>query len=310
MKLWGSDWDGVSRAPLRVGMVIIMGLSQATEAFQVNWQARDPERYPPSGELSRWLADIPAASWVLLALVFVGLLGVARDRRPIVAGLWALAWAGVLSEWQTQIFGSPSRNAFFPGAVLFGWTLGQIWAAGLRVSASRGFRERLAEAGALGCLAAAYVGSALSKLLASGSSWADGAQVRALVLQQQPLAGWAWLATLRNALIEHHELAVAASIATLVIEAGAVLLLFGPRVRMMWGILLLGLHLAIALLNTMPYVGASLLLALFCLPWRRGGAPEPETLERRLPPHVLVLLACIVVAAWALSPLGWAASLP
>jgi hypothetical protein len=293
-----------------VGIVIIMGLSQAAEAFQVSWQARDPGRYPPSGELSRRLADVPGAAWILLAMVLLGLLAVARDRRTITGGLWALGWAAILSEWQTQIFGSPSRNAFFPGAVLFGWTLGQIWAASLHVTASRVLREKLAEAGALGCLAAAYVGSALSKLLASGSSWADGAQVRALVLQQQPLADWTWLAVLRNAIIEHHELAVAASIATLVAEAGAFLLLFRPRLRMVWAILLLGLHLAITLLNSMPYVGASLLLALFCLPWRSGGAPGPEAQERRLPLHVLVLLACIVVAAWALSPIGWSASLP
>lgn len=309
MKPWGTAWDGASRAPLRVGLVAIAGLSQAIEAFQVNWQAQDPERYPPTGELSRWLASVPGAAWMLLALICVGLLGVGRDRRPIVAGLWALGWAAVFSEWQTQIFGSPSRNAFFPGAVLFGWTLGQIWATSLRAPASRAFRERLGEAGALGCLAAAYVGSALSKLIATGSSWADGAQVRALVLQQQPLADWIWLVGVRNALIENPELAIAASIATLVIEGGAFLLLFGPRLRLAWGALLVGLHAAIALVNTMPYVAASLLLVLFCVPWRRvrtSTLDDPQ--GRLLPGHVVLLLVCIVVAAWALGPLGWSAS--
>ncbi|MGH1340225.1 MAG: hypothetical protein ACRBN8_01640 [Nannocystales bacterium] len=311
MKLWGSVWDGASRAPLRLGLVVIVGLSQATEAFQVNWQAQDPERYPPTGDLSRWLADVVGAPWALLALVCAGLIGVVRDRRPIVGGLWALAWAAVLSEWQTQIFGSPSRNAFFPGAMLFGWTLGQIWAASSRTSASQACRERLSEAGALGCLAAAYVGSALSKLMATGSSWADGAQVRALVLQQQPLADWGWLASVRHALIEEPELAVVVSVATLVIEGGAFLLLFGRRLRVLWGVLLLGLHTAIALINTMPYVGASLLVLLFCMPWRHVPAPaDDEPTGTLLPPHVVVLLLCIVVAAWALAPLGWSASLP
>lgn len=309
MTLWGSAWDGVSRAPLRVGLVVITGLSQAMEVYSVSWQARDPERYPPTGELSRWLADVPGAAWILFGLICVGLFGVARDRRPIVAGLWVLGWAAVLSEWQTQIFGSPSRNAFFPGAVLFGWTLGQIWANSVHDSASRAFRERLGEAGALGCLAAAYVGSALSKLLATGSSWADGAQVRALVLQQQPLTDWGWLVALRGALIENPELAVAASIATLVIEGGAVLLLFGPRLRLVWGVLLLGLHAAIALVNTMPYVGASLLIALFCVPWRRARTPASDAhVGRLLPGHIVVLLLSIVVAAWALAPFGWSAN--
>lgn len=311
MKPWGSGWDGASRAPLRIGLVVIVVLSQAMESFSVNWQSQNPERYPPTGRLSRWLAEVPGAAWILFGLIGVGLLGVAWDRRPIVAGLWALGWAAVLSEWQTQIFGSPSRNAFFPGAVLFGWTLGQIWAASLRASASRASRERLGEAGALGCLAAAYVGSALSKLIATGSSWADGAQVRALVLQQQPLADWAWLAGLRNALIENPEPAVAASVGTLVIEGGAFLLLFGPRLRLTWGVLLLGLHAAITLINTMPYVGASLLLLLFCVPWRRAGTSAADDRQGRLlPGHIVILLVCIVMAAWALAPFGWSASSP
>ncbi|MBV1862565.1 MAG: hypothetical protein KUG77_29350, partial [Nannocystaceae bacterium] len=140
---------------------------------------------------------------------------------------------------------------------------------------------------------------------------ADGAQVRALVLQQQPLGDWAWLVSVRHTLIETPELAVAASVATLVIEGGAFLLLFGPRLRLLWGTLLVGLHVAITLINTMPYVGAALLVVLFCVPWRAGAAPASDDLqERLLPGQVLVLLLCIVVAAWALTPLGWSASLP
>ena len=133
--------------------------------------------------------------------------------------------------------------------------------------------------------------------------------MRALVLQQQPLADWAWLAAVRNALIENSELAVAASIATLVIEGGAFLLLFGPRLRLVWGVLLLGLHAAIALVNTMPYVGVSVLIALFCVPWRgprSAAAPDPR--GRLLPLHVVVLLLSIVAAAWALAPFGWSAN--
>ena len=215
-----------------------------------------------------------------------------------------MATAAVLSEWQTQIFGSPSRNAFFPGAVLLGWVLGEVWAA--NVGKERGLRERLAEAGALGCLAAAYVGSALSKLLSTGIAWADGAQVRALVLQQQPLLRWGPVLSVRASIIENQDTAIAASVATLVVEGGAFLLLFGPRLRLAWGALLLGLHASIALLNTMPYVGASLLLALLCIPWTRRS--EAEHLAARLPMPVAVLLVCIVVAAWALTPLGWRAS--
>lgn len=304
MSLWGSAWDGHDRRPLRIGIVAIMALSQAVEAFQVGWQSQDTTRYPPTGALSRSLAELPGAAWVLLALIGLGLYGVARDRRPITSGVLALGVAAVLSEWQTQIFGSPSRNAFFPGAVLFGWVLGQVWAVNLR--SGRAFRERLAEAGAIGCLAAAYVGSALSKVLSTGLAWADGAQVRALVLQQQPLAQWGPLLAVRSAIIESQDVAIAASVATLAIEGGAVLLLFGPRLRLTWGLLLIGLHASIAAINTMPYVGASLLLALLCLPWKRPA--EAEDLPPRLPTQVAVLLLCTVIAAWASARWGWRAS--
>ncbi len=306
MTLWGSPWDGRDRAPLRIAIAVVAGLSQAVEAFQVGWQSRDPVRYPPTGSLSRWLAELPGAAWILLAVVLAGLVGVARDRRPIASALLALAAAAVLSEWQTQIFGSPSRNAFFPGAVLLGWTLGQAWAHNVERAPGRDLRERLGEAGALGCLAAGYVGSGLSKLLTTGVSWADGAQVRALVLEQQPIANWGWLASYRAAIIDAHEVAIAASIATLVIETGAFLLLFGPRLRAVWGGLLLLLHVNITLLNTMPYVAASLLIIALCL--RPGGGHDAPSRPARFPLQMVVLLVCIVVAAWALTPLGWRAT--
>ena len=302
----GSTWDGASRAPLRVGIASIMALSQAVEAFSVGRQSLDPTRYPPTGALSQWFAEIPGAAWLLYSTIAVGLWGVACDRRPIVSGVWALAWAAVLSEWQTQIFGSPSRNAFFPGAVLLGWLLGQAWAWSARRKPGRALREQLAEAGALGCLAAAYVGSGLSKLLATGWAWADGAQVRALILQQQPLVSWSWLVDYRWALVENPGWAEAASVATLVIELGAVALLVGPRARMVWAGLLLGLHAHIALLNAMPYVGASLLLLLLGMPWRGRG--HGDATRGGIPLGMGVLLACLVVAAWSLAPLGWRAS--
>lgn len=105
------------------------------------------------------------------------------------------------------------------------------------------------------------------------------------------------------------EVAVAASVATLVIEGGAFLLLFGPRLRLVCGALLLGLHGAITLINAMPYVGAPLLILLFCVRWRRAGTAVAGGQGRLLPGHIVILQVCMVVAAWALAPLGWSASL-
>ena len=338
--LWGSWWDGRSRAALRIGIPAIMAVEQLVEAWQVAAQAADPTRFPPSGALSRALASTPAAAWGLYAMILLGLVLVARDRSPVKAGLWALAWAALLSEWQTQIFGSPSRNAFFPGAALLGWVLGQLWAttvlersphaASRDVSTHRDLRERLGEAGALACIAAAYVGSCTSKLLAAGASWADATQVRALILWQEPLAEWTWLLAWRDAIAEDPALARAAALATLVIEGGALLLLLGPRLRLVWSMLLVGLHASITLLCTMPYLEPCALLVLLAVPWpaaaAAGGVQAPsrteathvtegvtgavtegeDPLERpALPLAMAVALGCVVLLAWAVAPFGW-----
>jgi hypothetical protein len=329
--LWRSWWDGRSRAALRIGLPAIMAVEQLVEAFQVAAQAADPTRFPPSGALSRALASMPEAAWGIYAMIVLGLALVARDRSPVKAGLWALAWAALLSEWQTQIFGSPSRNAFFPGAALLGWVLGQLWATtvlerdadGARdASRHRDLRERLGEAGALACIVAAYVGSCLSKLLAAGTSWADAAQVRALLLWQEPLADWAWLHAWRDAIIEDPARARAAAIATLVIEGGALLLLLGPRLRLVWAALLCGLHLTITLLCTMPYLEPIALLGLLAVPWpapaaaagaNAHGVQTParttaaaDSLDRpALPLAMAVVLGCVVLLAWAVAPFGW-----
>lgn len=330
--LWRSWWDGRSRAALRVGLPAIMALEQLVEAWQVAAQAADPERFPPSGALSRLLGSTPMAAWAIYAMILLGLVAVARDRAPVRAGLWALGWAAVQSEWQTQIFGSPSRNAFFPGAALLGWVLGQLWASAVLERAgslaagdgsirahSRELRERLGEAGALGCIAAAYVGSCTSKLLAAGASWANAGQVRALLLWQEPLAEWAWLAAWRDAILEDPALARAAAITTLVVEGGALLLLLGPRLRLLWTALLCGLHLSITLLCTMPYLEPMALLGLLAVPWPRiAGVQAPsqanatrvtkgeDPLDRpALPIAMAVILACVVLFAWAVAPFGW-----
>lgn len=317
--LWGSWWDGRSRATLRIGLPVIMALEQLVEAFQVAAQAADPTRFPPSGALARALGTMPGAAWGIYAMIGLGLLLVARDRAPVRAGLWALAWATLLSEWQTQIFGSPSRNAFFPGAALLGWVLGQAWAGAVlereatarsEPARHRALRERLGEAGALGCVAAAYVGSCSSKLLATGASWADASQVRALILWQEPLADWAWLHAWRDAIVLDPSLARAAAISTLVIEGGALLLLFGPRLRLVWAALIVGLHASITLLCTMPYLEPVVLLGLLVVPWARTRAPDGsaggEPLDRpALPIAIAAALGCLVVLAWAVAPFGW-----
>ncbi len=328
--MWSSYWDGYSRAPLRIGIATIAILEFAVEAWAVASMAADPAHFPATGPLSGALQGLPWAAWAIYALVAVGLLGLATNRRPITGAVWALAWMLLLSQWQTQLFGSPSRNAFFPGAALLGWTLGSVWARALpnalaETSSALRIRERLAEAGALGCIGAAYAGSATSKLLAAGATWADASQVRALVLWQSPVATWGWLLDYRQALLVSPGYARLAAIATLTIEMAGLLLIFGKRLRLVAAVALLGLHVNIILLCTMPYLEPMALLLLLALPWPQllrsarvggDGSPAPEgardphselllPTRANLPPRVLALLLALAALGWILAPYGW-----
>ena len=310
---WASFWDGYDRTTLRIGLCLAAGLELLVECSQVAWQSRDLAHYRKGGALAGALVQVPGAAWILFGLIAIGLAHVAVDRRPVLAGLWTLLWAAVLSEWQTQIFGSPSRNAFFPGAALLGWVLGQAWARELDRGAggsSRANRERIGEAGALACIAAAYVGSCASKLVATGGAWADGMQVRALIVRQQPLVQWPILLDWRDAIIDSPALAAASATATLVIEGGAFLLLFGPRLRATWAVALIGLHTSILLLCTMPYLEPMVLLGLLALPWpqltrKRRILDDAEFDSTGLPWRMLAVLTGLVALAWLLAPWGW-----
>lgn len=303
--MFASFRDGSTRTDLRIGIAVIVGLEQLVETIAVASQSQDPRHYTPQGLVAPLLSSISFVAWPIFAMIAIGLVMVARDRRPVLGAIWALAWASLLSAWQTGLVGSPSRNAFFPGAVLLGWMLGEAWGAAMP-STNRALRERLAEAGALACLAAAYVGSCLSKLLTIGLAWGDGLSVRALVLRQQPVADWSWLLAYREAVIADPSLARIAATATLVIEGGAFLLLFGPRLRLVWAVLLFGLHVNILLLCTMPYVEPMVLLALLAVPWpRRTKERERSDAPIAVPRTIAIALAGIVFAGWLLAPLGW-----
>ncbi|MRG97648.1 hypothetical protein [Polyangium spumosum] len=318
---YGSPWDGYSRAPLRIGLAAIAGLVFLGEAWSVARMASDPHFAPKSPGVLQFLPNTPALAWALFGLAAVGLLFVALGRWTIAAGLWAITWMAVLSQWQIELFGTPSRNCFFPGAMLFGWVLGAVWArvvAGpiAETPEGRPFRESLAEAGAMACIAAGYVGSALSKLFASGFGWVNPSQIRWLVLSQEPLAAWPWLLSYRQALVESPDLARLSALLTLVIEGGSFVLLFGARWRLAWAWVICALHVNIILLCTMPYFEPMSLLLLFALPFPRiFGRPriEDPLLERRpafgkaiIPDAMWILLCVLIVLAW-IAPVGWGA---
>lgn len=314
--LCGSPYDGYNRATLRVGLSLVAAVVFFFEVWSVAGMLQDAHFHVSSS-----VPSAPWMAWSLALVVLGGLALVALDRWVILAGSAVLLAMLGISLWQISLFGSPSRNSFFPGAVLFGWIAGQAWArilggAGAAGPEGRAFRERFAEAGAMGCLAAAYVGSACSKLIASGVGWVNHHQLRWLILAQEPIASWHWLLAYRNTILESPTFASFLAFLTLVVEGGGFFFLLGPRLRFLWGLAILGLHLHILLLCTMPYFEPVALVLIFTIPWpallRRPPVVDsfserhPGLLRVDIPDPVWILLSAIIVLGWLL-PRGWTA---
>ncbi len=317
---YASPYDGYSRTPLRVGLAVITGIVFLGEICSIVSMLGDPHFAHVPGPL-HLLPNHPASAWFLFVCIAVGLVSLALDRRSIVAAFWSLFWMSVTSYWQRELFGSPSRNSFFPGVMVFGWLLGLIWArivAGKDAEQPQGrvFRERLAEAGAMACIAAGYTSSGLSKLFAAGVDWINPHQIRWLILGQEPLANWSWLVAYRNYVVEHPQAASFAALMTIVVEGGGFFLILGSRWRLLWTGMIWALHCNIILLCLMPYFEPMALLLLFSVPWprlfKKQGIEDPlvskrpELMHADMPDAMWILLTLIVVLSWIL-PIGWSA---
>lgn len=305
---------GRSRAPQRVGLALVVLWAYTMDASSV-WDMR--HRVPFSAHhqaLSRLLAPGTYALVALSAVFLLALRRFAQGRDTLAAGGLAVACTAFVAQWGTELFGSPSRNLYIPLATLFGWLCGVAY---LRDLASRGgaspptldMEEVYGEAGAMGVFAALYVGSATSKLLASGADWVHPDTLRYLILSQQGIAHGGWVDTYRGAVVEHPRLASALAAVALIIEGGAFMLLVSRRWRMVWCALIFALHLNILVLCTMPYVEAMGVVVVFGVPWRSRPVHAPEaSVPQALPWYpswrVTLIVALVLLAAWTL-PLGW-----
>jgi hypothetical protein len=223
----------------------------------------------------------PALALVACAGI-VSLLLFARRPRTLVPGAVALAALAVLEAVGAHLAGGHQRVFFASGAALAGWVAGRVFVRAAWGPAPRAMREsteRIAERGALAALAATYVDAGLSKLLRSGAAWVDASSVRVAVLVNHPIDDASPLASYARFVVDHGALAQALSTATLVLELGAFVMVFAPRVRFAWAILLVGFHVNVALLTQdIFYVQACALLLAFAGPWTRRprGAQPPE----------------------------------
>jgi hypothetical protein len=298
MTPWTSPWDGGDRRILRAGIAV---LAVFDAVYLLRGLVFDPE-LAARADAPGWLALVASSRPVLAitALIVVWtLLRFARGRHPLLTGLAGLTALAVLAEAYATTHAGPYRANFFSGAMLLGWIAGEGAAAVAR--REPGLRLRWGEAGAIGVLAAAYVGAGTGKLLGAGVGWADGTTLRGVIRSHAP-AGEGLVATLADVVASSPGLAAVASLVTIVVQVGAVAYPLGRRSRVVLGIALIGFHVGVALTTRIGYWQPVIALALFSFPWPRLlrplRRPEPDDDPLELSPVVLAVPVAVVLAAW------------
>jgi hypothetical protein len=311
-----TPWEGTSRAPLRVGLAAIAAIDLVVVAANVALANPGTTENPLAPAWLRLVSHRPVAPLGIALLGLAALAQFARQRRPLLHGSVAILALAILTEAHAALMGGPMRNFFTSGAMLLGWLFGLGCAKRLDDGHERSPRERaafaeqLAERGAVGALAATYVGAAISKLSISGAAWVESASLRAVVLSQHRVDDASFFGSYARAVGASPGLATLLSFAALVAQLSAVAMPFSRRLRMATGTLVLLFHLnAWALLHIL-YGEAIALTALFSYPWARllarffSGDPSPDIdaslsrtqVMRGLSPFVAIFLAALLVA--------------
>lgn len=263
-----SPWDGRSRAPLRAGLALVSAFDACLLGAHV--MAGHPDGRSITGAGARIFLQLcgrPVLVVPLVLLILAPLVLFARRRRSLLSGAIALAGLTILSTALTLLQGHASRNFYTCGAALFGWLCGELAARGAGGERRSARIDAWAEAGAAGAFAATYFAAGVSKMMARGLVWAEAASLQSLVLSQHSITDASWLGAYAGAIAHSRTLAMTLTVATLVVELGALAYFVGSRCRLLWGALFIAFHLNVFLLTGIPYLENVLLAGLLSFPW-------------------------------------------
>ena len=263
-----SPYDGVSRAPLRYLIALVAAADMVALGTGVILHQASALSHPMAPRLLLALGGRPAFVLPIMGIGLSGLFFFARSSSSILPGLLGLGSLFVLNEAHAALIEGPMRIFFAAGATLVGWIAGICYARFLGYSKNETTEsERLAEMGAVAGLCATYLGAAVSKLLASGFSWADANNLRSIIFSQRgiphhsPFDWYAW------AVATHPSLAWTLSSLTLLIQLGSAFYPFSARNRLFFGTALLCFHLNVWFLTPILFLEAMVLLVAFSYPW-------------------------------------------
>jgi hypothetical protein len=279
MMVGHSPWAGYSRRPLRAALAAVASVDAVGLAVTITTTGPGPLSHPDAPAFLIELGDYPAIVFPIAFLAVCASWALCRREGSLAAGGAALLLLALLCESHAALVGGPARSFFTGGAVLLGWIAG-AGASRLMWRDRDARREDVCgEAGAVAVLAATYVAAGLSKLVHDGASWADDTTLRAIVLTHHRVDDTSIVGAYEDVVVESPALGFALAAATLVIQLGAVAYVLSPRLRMAWGVLLIGFHLHTLALLHLIYAENVALLLVFSFPWptlhgRRGEDPS------------------------------------
>ena len=250
------------------------------------------------------------------------------DQLAWGAAAFALLWL-VVRVWTTA-YATGHQDFIQGGATMLGWILGALWGralvpggaaneAGSPGAAGRQLEiDRYAATGALALFAATYVCAGTSKLVNSDMEWTGAVTIRLMAISHLRVDDVSLLAGMKRWLAHDPYAGTVLQHATVVIQTGAFVALFGKWPRAVWCSLLALLHLGIYLSSGIVFLTPAVLAVVFAIPWdRRGGAGEPAapspisprdgdpaaSRARLLLPAALGVTGLLLALVW-LTPLG------
>ncbi len=262
MNAWTSVWDDGDRRVLAWAIALVL----AWDLVSLTLELGHGPIGPPHPGAPAWLIAIGEQRPLSLAiaLLTIAMLPVWIRRRD---RLWpatvVLLGAGLLVEAAAAIGPGPWRARFFAGAMIGGDLLGRLWARGAGVNPRA--RDRAGEAGAVAALSASYLAAATSKMVGSGTAWADGTTLAAVALCHAPFGD----ASLANWIAGAPAVTRGFAIATVVIQAAGGLYWVGRASRIFVGLALVSFHVGVAAVTSIGYWQPVVLLVVFSLPWPR-----------------------------------------
>ena len=318
--LSASVYEGESRAIPRWTVVVLCLLATVGLTWMLLFDSPGSRTRTDAPFFLQWPSQVRSLAVGMALFVAFALVQFGR-RRALgwgIAGLVVVSWLG---ESQAAFTGYQERHLFACGAVFAGWVFGVAFSQALaRELGQPGDPRRddaFGEAGAAGVFVANYLGACTSKLLASGFGWADAASLLSTLVGRHTFSG-GFFDSLLTFLLAHPSLAHLLALTTLAIQAGSVLYLVGPRLRMLWGTLIIGFHVGAFVLMGVKYFFSILIAVAFSYPWPRllrrvrglpwappEGDPPLTEGERAALPRVVIRAAGWIAVAGCLALASW-----